>query len=234
MIMSVKKRRRILVGLILSVFIAGILVGLGGHFVEQVRHQPVIPEAEDLFGEVTVDPAAREIRFYGEVRQNEGWVRFLVYLSSYRWLEEEAAIVSPASLFDLQMAIARLDWQLWDQLWHRNVTGQEVEVWLEWQGGRAEANELLQLPYHLGIGDLIFLGSSLFDLFFLARCVQTIVCVALMEGPRCPLFFLQESVEAKFVRSSGGVGYQLDGERLPPPGTRVSVIIRVPDLQGGG
>jgi hypothetical protein len=234
MIMSVKKRRRILVGLILSVFIAGILVGLGGHFVEQVQHQPVIPETEAPFGDVIVDSAAGEVRFYGEVRQDEGWVRFLVYLSSYRWLEEEAAIVSPASLVDLQMAIARLDWQLWDQLWHRNVTGQEVEVWLEWQGGRAEANDLLQLPYHLGIGDLIFLGSPLFDLFFLARCLQTIACPVLGQRDRCPLFFLQERVEAKFVRASGGVGYQLDGERLPPPGTRVSVIIRVPGLQGGG
>jgi hypothetical protein len=222
------------VGLILSVFMAGILVGIGGRFGEQLPYQPVIPEAAERFGDVIVDSAAGEIRFYGEVRQNEGWVRFLVYLFSYRWLEEEAAIVSPASLVDLQMAIALLDWQLWDQLWHREITGQEIEVTLEWQGGMAEANELLQPPYPLGIGDLIFLGSPLFDPLFLTRCVQTIVCVALMEGPQCPLFFLQESVEAKFVRPSGGVGYQLDGERLPPPGTRVSVIIRVPDLQGGG
>jgi hypothetical protein len=232
--MSVKKRRRTLVGLILSVFVAGILVGIGGHFVEQVQHQSVIPETEEPFGNVIVDSAAREIRFSGEVRQNEGWVRFLVYLSSYTWLKEEAAIVSPASLVDLQMAIARLDWQLWDQLWHRNVTGQEIEVLLKWQGGRAEANELLQVPYHLGIGDLIFLGSPLFDPLFLARCAQTVVCVALQQRPQCPLFFLQESVEVKFVRPSGGVGYQLDGEQLPPPGTRVSVIIRVPDIQGGG
>jgi hypothetical protein len=233
--MSVKQRRRILVGLILSVFIiGGIFTGIGGRFGEQVPYQPVIPEAAEWFGDVIIDSAAGEIRFYGEVRQNVGWVRFLVYLSSYRWLEEEAAIVSPASLVDLQMAIALLDWQLWDQLWHRNVTGQEVEVLLEWQGGMAEANELLQLSYHLGIGDLIFLGSPLFDPLFLARCVQTVVCVALQQRPQCPLFLLQESVEAKFVRPSGGVGYQLDGERLPPPGTKVTVIIRVPDLQGGG
>jgi sulfite exporter TauE/SafE len=37
------------------------------------------------------------------------------------------------------MAIARLDWQLWDKLWHREITDQEIEVLLEWQSGRAEA-----------------------------------------------------------------------------------------------
>jgi len=228
------KRRKILYWLILPVFIAGIFVGIGGYFGEQVQYQPVIPEAGVRFGDVIADPAAGEIRFYGEVRQNEGWARFLVYLSSYKWLKEEAVIVSPAYLVDLQMAIAVLDWQLWDQLWHREITGQEIEVSLKWQGGKAEANELIELRYHLGIGDLIFLGSPFFDPLFLARCDQTIVCVALKQRYQCPLFFLQESVEAKFVRACGNAGYQLTDDKLPPVGTKVTVIIRVPDLQGGG
>jgi hypothetical protein len=220
---------------ILSVFIAGILMaGIGGYFRAQVQYQPVIPEGGVRFGDVIVDPATREIRFYGQIQQNEGWVRFLVYLSSYQWLKEEAAIVSPAYLVDLQKAIALLDWHLWDKLWFRESTGQEIEVSLKWQGDKVEANEVIELPYHLGIGDLIFLGSPHFDPLFLARCVQTIVCVALEQRPQCPLFFLQESVEAKFVRPSGGAGYQLDDERLPPVGTAVTVVIRVPHLQGGG
>jgi phosphotransferase system glucose/maltose/N-acetylglucosamine-specific IIC component len=61
--MSIKQRRRILVGLILAVFIAGILVGIGGHFGEQMQHPPVIPEAEEPFGDVIVDTAAGEVRF---------------------------------------------------------------------------------------------------------------------------------------------------------------------------
>jgi len=231
--MPVKQRRNMLWWLILPVVVAGILIGIGSYFGEQMQYQPVIPEAGVRFGDIIVDPAAGEIRFYGEVRQTEGWVRFLVYLCSYRWLREEAAIVSPAYLVDLQMAIALLDWRLWDELWHRETTGQEIEVSLKWQGGEVDANALIQLPYRLGIGDLIFLGSPLFDQLFLARCRQTIVCVALSERPRCPLFFLQESVEAKFVRTCGNAGYQLDSKRLPPPGTRVTVIIRVPDLAGG-
>jgi hypothetical protein len=218
---------------ILSVFIAGILItGIGGYFRAQVEYQPVIPEAGVQFGDVIVDPATGEIRFYGEVRQNEGWVRFLVHLSGgYRWLMEEAAIVSPAYLIDLQKAIALLDWQLWDKLWHREITGEEIEVFLEWQGGGVEANELLQLPYHLGIGDLVLLGSPFFDPLFVTRYK---VCVALGDRSRCPLFFLQESVVEKFTRPCGSTGYWLDGERLPPPGTRVTVVIRVPHLQGGG
>jgi hypothetical protein len=212
--------------------LAGIFVGISGYLGEQVQHQPVIPEAGVRFGDVIVDPAVGEIRFYGEVRQNEGWVRFLVYLSGgYRWLMEEAAIVSPAYLVDLQKAIALLDWRLWDKLWHREITGQEIEVFLQWQGERAEANDLLQLSYHLGIGDLILLGSPLFDPLFVARYK---VCVALGDRFRCPLFFLQQSVIEKFTRPCGTAGYHLDGERLPPVGTAVTVIIRVPDLQGGG
>ncbi|MCL0073371.1 hypothetical protein M1N93_00710 [Dehalococcoidia bacterium] len=233
--MAGKQRRKILWWLILPVLIAGILVGIGGHFGEQGQYQPVISEVGVRFGDIIVDTAAGEIRFPGRIRQNEGWVRFLVYLTSYRWLEEEAAIISPANLIDLQKAIALLDWQLWDQLWFREITGQKIEVYLKWPGGgKAEANELIQLPYHLGIGDLVFLGSPLFDPLFLARCAQTLTCLALKQGYQCPLFFLQESVEEKFTRAGGAAGYHLNPERLPPPGTRVTVIIRVPDLQGGG
>ena len=162
-------------------------------------------------------------------------MRFLVYLTSYRWLEEEAAIVSPANLIDLQMAIALLDWQLWDQLWFRETTGREIEVYVEWIGGsKTEANELIRLPYHVGIGDLVFLGSPFFDPLFLDRCAQTLICLAIKQGYQCPLFFLQESVEEKFTRACGAAGYHLKPGRLPPPGTSVTVIIRVPDLQGGG
>ncbi len=229
-----KGRRKILYWLILPVLAAGIIVGINGYFGKQAEYQPVIPEAVVRFGDIVVDLIAREIRFDGEIRQNAGWVRFLVYLSSYRWLEEEAAIVSPAYLTDLQKALALLDWQLWDRLWFREITGQEIEVSLKWQGDKAEANELIELPYHLGIGDLVFLGSPLFDPLFLERCARTIVCVALDQRPRCPLFFLQESVQKKFTRPCGSAGYQLDSKRIPTPGTRITVIIRVPDLQGGG
>jgi len=243
-----KQQRKILWWLILPVLVAGILIGIGSYFGEQMQYESRVERGEGLrthdsglrtreagvrFGDVIVDPAAGEIRFYGEVRQNEGWVRFLVYLCSYRWLREEAAIVSLAYLVDLQMAIALLDWRLWDELWHRETTGQEIEVSLKWHGEEVNANELVQLPYRLGIGDLILLGSPLFDPLFLARCRQTIVCVALGERPQCPLFFLQESVEAKFVRACGSAGYQLTDDNLPPVGTKVTVIIRVPDLPGG-
>jgi hypothetical protein len=227
-------QRKILWGLILSVLIVGILVGISGYFGEQVEYQPVIPEGGVRFGDVIVDPRAREIRFDGEVRQNEGWVRFLVYLSSYQWLKGAAAVISPAALTDLQMAFALLDWQRWDELWHRETTGPEIEVSLKWQGDKVEANEVIELPYHLGIGDLVFLGSPYFDPLFLARCAQTIVCVALEQRPQCPLFFLQESVEKKFTRPCGNAGYQLNSERLPPVGTEVTVIIRVPAFQRGG
>ena len=233
--MSGNKQRKIHWWLLFFLLIAGILVGRDGHFDEQVPYQPLISEAGVHFGDVIVDPAVGEIRFPGQVQQNEGWVRFLVYLFSYRWLEEEAAIISSANLTDLQKAFALLDWQLWDQLWFREITGQEIEVFVKWPGGdKAEANELIELPYHLGVGDLVFLGSPLFDPLFLARCARTLICLALKHGHLCPLFFLQESVKEKFTRADGIAGYLLNDKRLPPPGTSVTIIIRVADLVGGG
>lgn len=222
--------------LFLGLIIVGVVILIGYHLTrprEEVRPPLMMEEGFYQLGDIVVDTLRGEIQFRAQVQKREGWVRFLVYLSSYRWLKGEAAITSPACLTDLQKAIALLDWQLWDQLWHRQITGQEIEVSLKWQGGKADANELIQLPYHLGIGDLIFLGSPLFDPLFLARCDQTIVCVALKQRYQCPLFFLQESVKEKFTRACGDAGYHLNPERLPPPGTRVTVIIRVPDLQGG-
>jgi hypothetical protein len=227
--MSIKKQHQILYGLIFFLGFAGVLVLTRAHFRNKmVPTQPVKPEVVVRFGDVMVDSNTREIRFDGKVQQNDGWVRFLIYLDSYRWLKEEAAIVSTASLTDLQKAIAMLNWQLWDHLWHRETTGEEVAVVLTWQDDTAEANEFVQVPDRLGIGDLVFLGSPFFDPLFLDRCTQTIVCIALQERPQCPLFFLQESVEKKFTRVCGTAGYQLNGKQLPPPGTKVTVIIRVP------
>lgn len=225
--MSGNKQRKIHWWLLFSLLIAGILMGRDGHFDEQLPYQPMISEAGVHFGDVIVNQTIREIRFLGQVQQYDGWVRFLVYLTSYRWLKEEAAIISSANLTDLQKAFALLDWQLWDELWFREITGQEIEVFLKWQD-KVEANELIVLPYHLGVGDLVFLGSPLFDPLFLARCARTLICLALKHGHLCPLFFLQESVEEKFTRAGGVAGYLLHGKRLPPPGTIVTIIIRVP------
>ncbi|HSV31712.1 MAG TPA: hypothetical protein VLH40_06795 [Atribacteraceae bacterium] len=215
---------------VLPGLIALILVGIGGFPDRPLPYQPVTTEAVVRFGDVLVDPEAGEIRFDGEIRQPEGWVRFLVYLASYQWLQEEAAIVSPANLSDLQKAIALLDWRLWDGLWHRETTGQEVDVFLQWSENKADANELIQLPDRLGIGDLIFLGSPLFDPLFLDRCEQTVVCVALAQRDRCPLLFLQQSVKEKFTRPGGEAGYHLNSERLPLAGSKVTVIIRITSI----
>ncbi|MBT9166462.1 MAG: hypothetical protein DDT25_01147 [Chloroflexi bacterium] len=184
------------------------------------------------FGDVVVNPATREIRFHGVIRQEAGRVQVLIHLWGYRWLEEKAAIISPAYLTDLQKAIALLDWQLWDHLWHGEAGDQEIEVFLEWGEDKIDANDLIQTRYRLGIGDLVFLGSPLFDPLFLARCLRTAVCVALTD--RCPLSLLHERVEAKLVRECGQSGYWLNCERLPAVGTQVAIIIRVPNKERDG
>ncbi|HAZ30279.1 TPA: hypothetical protein DCY65_01750 [Candidatus Acetothermia bacterium] len=182
------------------------------------------------FGDVAVCQDAREIRFAGEVRQAEGSVLLLLHLTGYQWLEQEAAIVSPSRLVDLQQAIALLDWRLWDRLWQgeREAGGAAVEVRIGWGGEEESATDLLDTRYSLGLGDLVYLGSPLFDPLFLARCERTALCVALIRRDQCPLFLLHDAIEEQLARDCGQRGYRLNPGRLPPVGTPVTVLIRVP------
>lgn len=187
------------------------------------------------FGDVAVCVEAREIRFRGRVRQADKSVWFLIHVAGYQWLEEAAAIVSSVRLIDLQQAIALLDWQLWDRLWQRQDQDyhQRVEVLIDWGGVMICATELIDTPYRLGISDLMYLGSPLFDSLFLARCEQAALCMALSHRSQCPLFILHATIEEKFVRECGQRGYLLADERLPTAGTEITVTIRIPDPAKG-
>jgi len=230
--LSQHRNRTKVLGLFLAIFavLVGGLIVLNRDRVEDAAPPPRPGPSNGIvrFGDVSVHTDSREIRFDGEVRQVEGHVLSLLHLAGYTWLQEEAAIVSPAQLADLQNAIAMLDWELWDRLWLREGRGEEVEVVIGWDGNQRNANDLLQSPHHLGLGDLVFLGSPLFDPLFLARCRQTVVCVALNRPDRCPLSMLHESVKAYFVRECGRSGYALNRERLPAVGDVVTINIRIP------
>jgi hypothetical protein len=81
------------------------------------RSQPTGHPDGYRFGLVAVDTARRIISFSAQVRQDTGRVITLVGLSGYPWIQEQAALTSPARLLDFQQAIAVLDWALWDSLW---------------------------------------------------------------------------------------------------------------------
>lgn len=221
--------------LFLLLIISGVIFVFNTSLAEQEsqQYQSCSTVKEDTvfqLGNVFINTVTREISFQGEIRQEKGWVQFLLYLCGYGWLEKEAAIVSEANLADLQKAIALLNWQLWDQLWLGETCGREkeVEIFLKWDKEKIAPNELIVLEYSLGIGDLIFLGSPFFDPLFLEQCRQKWVCIALVEASRCPLFLLHETIKEKFVRESGQSGYLLNYDKLPPLGTQISIVIRVP------
>ncbi|MBU4047668.1 hypothetical protein KKB01_04240, partial [bacterium] len=70
------------------------------------KGETVIPEIiqeraeENIYriGNIVIDKNKEEMYFTGRVAKTKGWVQFLIYAYGYKWLEEEAAIISDARL----------------------------------------------------------------------------------------------------------------------------------------
>ena len=186
----------------------------------------VLSEGVYLLGDITVDTNKNEISFLAKVKKNEGRVSFLIYLTGYKWLEDESAVVSSANLSDLQEAAALIDWNLWDKLWRRTAKEGKMErdmffsVYLVHNEKEIPAADLLLTKDPLGLGDFIFLGSPYFDQFVLGSG-QSVNCA------QCPLFPIEEKILRDFfIRESGESGYDLNRSVFPHKGENVIVIIR--------
>jgi len=170
-------------------------------------------------GEVSVCREEGRIEFEGIVQKDSGWVQFLIFLRGYDWLRDECAIISDARLIDLQRAIFLIDPKLWNDLWHRRIKGGRVI--LEWDNKKMEATSLLNVKKEeLGIGDILFIGSPLWD-----RIVLREIGIRKCRG--CPLFELEkEGIKKTFKRKNGESGYTLN-KRMPPKGTTVRITILI-------
>jgi len=176
------------------------------------------------FGEVTVCKTTATIRFSGVVNQDTGWVQHLFALNGYQWLEEKAAIISPANLADLQKAFALLDWQLWDQLWQGidSQTAYAVQVYVYYAGQTSPARTFVEAPDVLNVGDLIFLGCPYFDAVALSASAD-LACAL------CPVLPLEQAaLGPRFVRANGASGFTINAYRMLPAVSRVEVVIKIP------
>jgi len=176
------------------------------------------------FGNVSVNREKLEIRFSATVKKNEGWVQHLLYLHGYQWLEEQSAIVSDARLPELQHGFAMLDWEMWDELWQGidSEKAFDVKVYIEYEGQQFRANTFIDTVDEIHIGDMIFLGCPYFDSVALGTTAE-VDCVL------CPVFPLeQEALQERFVRENGESGYNINIHKMFDTGSRIEVIIKLP------
>jgi len=183
-------------------------------------HAPVTSWPQGYrFGQVSVDTMRHLISFPAQVARDTGWVVTLVGLKGYPWVQEQAAITSPARLLDLQQAIAAIDWAFWDSLW----TGRSPRRPLEVRLGATSPEQVVVQPESgkaISVQDAVFLGSPEFD------------PIALQSGDaadcqRCPAFAREQQVVTEALRGpSGELGWRLKPASLPGPRQEITVTLR--------
>jgi len=148
------------------------------------KGETVIPEIiqeraeENIYriGNIVIDKNKEEMYFTGRVAKTKGWVQFLIYAYGYKWLEEEAAIISDARLKDLQLSLALLDWKYWDEFYYMkrgeeiDFETEEMDLLLSWKEDNKfktiKAKETIIIKKttdYLKLPGFIFLGYPLFD-----------------------------------------------------------------------
>jgi hypothetical protein len=185
-----------------------------------VGRPPAGPPGEASPTEVCAD--RRSVSLDGLVLRDRGWVQFLLYAPGYEWLSDESAIELEVDLRRLQLALASLDWRIWDALWAQGEDVPGIAVHVAYGDRRWPAEELLAGELGtVGFRHLLFPGNPYFDALALRA-----------GGPPCelcPLFPMEQAVlRERFIRQDGRSGYELRPGALPPPGTRVRVTIVLP------
>jgi len=203
---------------------------------ETVVHEIIQEKAEEnicKIGNIIIDKNKEEIYFTGRVAKTKGWVQFLIYVTGYKWLENEAAIISDARLKDLQLSLALLDWKYWDEFYYMkrgeeiDFETEEMELLLHWKEDNKfktikaqgtiiikKAKDYLKLP------GLIFLGYPFFDSIVLNGETHT-SCLG------CPFFPMEEkTLRQLFRRKSGESGYEINTVIMPPLNTEINIIIK--------
>jgi len=190
-------------------------------------------------GNIVIDKNKEEVYFTGRVAKIKGWVQFLIYVDGYKWLEEEAAIISDARLKDLQLSLAFLDWKYWDEFYYMK-RGEEIdlntkelkpELLLQWKEDnkfktiKAQDTIIIRKKKdYLKLPGFIFLGYPLFDSIVLDSELRT-SCLG------CPFFPVEEkTLRQLFKRKSGESGYEINTEVIPPLNTEINIIIKKSNL----
>lgn len=188
-------------------------------------------------GNIVIDKNKEEIHFSGRVVKNTGWIQFLIYVAGYKWLEKEAAIISEARLKDLQLSLALLDWEFWDEFYYMkrgeeiDFDTEEIALLLRWkednkfQTIKAQDTIIIrEIKNSLKLPGFIFLGSPFFDPIVLDGKLHD-SCLG------CPFLPVEEkTLRQLFNRKSGESGYEINNEVIPPLNTEINIIIKKSEL----
>ncbi len=161
---------------------------------------------------ISFDPLKKEIKFFGFVQRNTGWVRHLIYLEGYKWLKDSSAIVSPLPLKRLQLALAKIDFYLWDSLWQGKIKEKRIKLFID----NIPAESLVRDKKDLEVYDLLFFGSPQFD--HIALSGDQGLCA------QCPLFDLEKKSFDELFGKRKGLFLR---EGLLPAGKRIELRLRV-------
>lgn len=100
---------------------------------------------------------------------------FLFYFEGYPWLKQHCLFVSSSTLKDLQLAIAHIDWQLWDKVYTKKFSpAVSIEFYIDGKGWK-NLNEIIFLK-NFDTYQTTFWGSPVYDSIVLERNYKTSVC----------------------------------------------------------
>lgn len=207
--------RRIVALVLLLIVILLTIITLRIRPVAFQRHRV---SASKHFGLVSVDTLQRRITLPAEVIRDSGHALILVNLTGYRWLNDSAAITSPAALIHLQEALARLDWAFWDSLWTGLQPQRTATVSFRLSDTLARLSGLLAET--LSLSEAVFTGIPELDGIVLHSHAGS-DCVS------CPAFALEQPLVIGAIRHRAR-SFDLKTGTLPARGTKLTVVIQLP------
>lgn len=143
-----------------------------------------------VFQTIKVDKEKRTIVFSAKLNFSFEKKFFLFYFEGYPWMKDHCIFISSSTLKELQLAIAYIDWQLWDKIYMKKFSpAVSIEFFVnnkEWKN----LHEIVSLS-NFDTYQTIFWGSPLYDNIVLERKYKTFVCNS------CDLFSLEKEIFLK-------------------------------------
>lgn len=114
-----------------------------------------------IFNTIEIDKNNRTITFEAKLNLTNNEKYFLFYFQGYPWIKDYCIFVSSCELKDLQVAVALIDWELWDKIYtkkfspHLEIKFLEDDKWLN-------LFEYIELK-NFNSYQTIFWGNPLYD-----------------------------------------------------------------------
>lgn len=165
------------------------------------------------FTTIEVDKEERTIVFSANLNLFPDKKYFLFYFEGYPWLKQHCLFISSSTLKELQLAIAFIDWQLWDKIYTKQISP-AVDIAFsinnkEWKN----LHEIVSL-YNFDTYQTTFWGSPVYDNIVLDRNYKTFIC------NNCEFFSLEKKL---FLTNRKVLNYKF---LSPLPQTDIRVKIK--------